>query len=258
MSDDCFVRYRVTKVAADPPGTAPRKQFGVEWMTYAFTGCCGDIEANEEATFDLGELPDLGGESVAAPVVHGIYQLVPAGWTGATEEPRVEPPPVHSHQDPAGAATLAEARDLPYWRDPTLPEDWVFDRASSGGLIDPAYGYCARYLAEPRPSPVYGGELRRFPGLEVCGYHADLRGGRHTAAWNDGASIAETRMIAGRPAFVSHSPPGPNHNAAAYVRVWVYDAATESEYSLIGIDGDLRGDRIDPLIAIARSLFEEG
>ena len=26
----------------------------------------------------------------------------------------------------------------------------MFDRASSGGLIDPAYGYCAKYLAEPR------------------------------------------------------------------------------------------------------------
>ena len=63
-------------------------------------------------------------------------------------------------------------------------------------------------------------------------------------------------MIAGRPAYVIYSGPGPNHNDLFPVTVWVYDAATETEYRLIGKDSSLRGGPPAPLIAIARSLFE--
>ena len=254
-ADDCFVRYKVTEVKPDPAGAVPRKLLAVEWMTFAFTGCSGVVSANAVATVDWGELPDLGGTGLTAPVVHGIYQLVPAGWAGTTREPEVNLPSGNSYEDPVRTENLADAKALPYWRDPELPEGWAFGWASSGGLSDPAYGYCATYLTEPRPSPLHGGELRRIRGVEVCGYHADARLDVERASWLNGSSVSETRTIAGRPARITYSPLGPNHNDAAYVRVWVYDAATESEYFLIG-DGRLRGDDVDPVIAIARSLFE--
>ena len=101
-----------------------------------------------------------------------------------------------------------------------------------------------------------GGELRRFPALDLCGYHADVRLYPEDAAWHNGASISETRTIAGRPARVSYSPPGPNYDAAAGVGLWIYDAETESEYFLVGLDNALRGDKVGPMIATARSLFE--
>ncbi len=259
-TDDCFVRYQVNEVMADPTGTPPRKLFAVEWTTYAFTGCSGAVPAGTVATVDWGELPDLGGTGLTAPVVHGIYQLVPAGWTGETEEFEVNWPPAgdpdSSYENPVGAAEVVDARQLPYWRDPALPEGWVFDWAGSGGLADPAYGYCARYLGELRPSPLDGGELRRFPALDLCGYHADVRLYPEDAAWRNGASIFETRTIAGRPARVIYSPPGPNHDHVPGVSLWIYDAETDSEYFLIGVDSALRGDNVGPMIAIARSLFE--
>ena len=90
-ANDCFVRYEVTEVKADPAGTAPRKQLAIEWMTYAFTGCSGAVVANAAASFGWGPLPDLGGTSLTAPVRHGPYQLVPAGWTGSVEEPEAYP-----------------------------------------------------------------------------------------------------------------------------------------------------------------------
>ena len=255
-TDDCFVRYQVNEVMADPTGTPPRKLFAVEWTTYAFTGCSGAVPAGTVATVDWGELPDLGGTGLTAPVVHGIYQLVPAGWTGGTEEFEVNLPPGNSYENPVGATGVVDARQLPYWRDPALPEGWVFGWAGSGGLADPGYGYCSRYLGELRPSPIHAGELRRFPAVEVCGYHADVRLYPEDAAWLNGASISETRTIAGRPARVSYSPPGPNYDAAAGVSLWIYDAETESEYFLIGLDNAVRGDNVGPMIAIARSLFE--
>ena len=113
----------------------------------------------------------------------------------------------------------------------------------------------ATYLAEPRRSIVYGG-IRRFPGITVCGYHAGDRLYPEDASWHAGASVGETRMIAGRPARVIYSPPGTGQRDSFSVTVWVYDAATESEYKLIGEDDTLRGGNVDAVIAITRSLFE--
>ena len=63
-------------------------------------------------------------------------------------------------------------------------------------------------------------------------------------------------MIAGRPARVAYSPSGPSHISLFPVTVWVYDPATESEYTLYGHTKSLRGAYVDAVIAIARSLFE--
>ena len=75
---DCFVRYKVTELLPDPSGT-PRRLPGVEWMTYAFTGCSGTVSAEAAASLVFGELPDLSGASLTAPVIHGMFQLAPEG-----------------------------------------------------------------------------------------------------------------------------------------------------------------------------------
>ena len=252
-ADDCFVRYTVTAVKPDPAGAVPRKLLAVEWMTYAFTGCSGAVSATAVATVDWGELPDLGGPSLTAPVVHGVYQIVPRHWAGATRAYEEVLPAVFSSDNPAYTEDLAEARRLPYWRDPALPEGWRLDRAISGGLTDPTHGYTAEYVAADGSA-----------AFTLKGYHAGARYRPEDSFWNTGSLpwvenpiiARETRVIAGRPASVVYSPPGPNHDVFAIITVWVYDSATESKYKIIGFERSLRGANIGAVIAIAASLFE--
>ena len=239
--DDCFVRYRVTELLPDPSGT-PRRLLGVEWMTYAFTGCSGAVSANALATVEWGELPDLGGTSLTVPVVHGMFQLAPEGWAGDVEEPEYHAPPRYSSATPGSTSDLFEAQLLPYWRTPTLPEGWAFAVASAGDPADPTYGYCALWA-----------QARGYEGVEICGLYPTIRDYVEEAPLG---GVYETRMIAGRPARVVFSPAGPNYNPYVSVVVWVYDGAAEALYVVRGLDGSLRGSNVDAVIAIARSLFE--
>ena len=253
-ADDCFVRYKVSEVKPDPAGTVPRKLLAVEWMTYAFTGCSGPISATTVATVDLGELPDLGGASLTAPVIHGIYQVVPAGWKGATVEALVDlDSPAEPPRDLRSYSTLAEARRLPYWRDPALPEGWILESA----LIPndgPRYGYCARFRTEERTrgnNEVYRNYAFRICGLHITGwYHPDL------ASWHDGASVRETRVVAGRPAMVIYSPEGPDSKPDFPINIWVHDPETATDYHLVAGDGSISGSNIEAAIAIVQGLFE--
>jgi len=252
QADDCFVRYTVTEVRPDPAGAAPRKLLAVEWMTYAFTGCSGVIPASTVATVDWGELPDLGGTSLTAPVIHGVYQIVPENWEGATKGRLLVYPPEFS--DEKEADSLTEAQSLDLWREPTvLPEGWTFGWAGSGGYGSHAYGYCATFLTEARQ---YRGSSHVYEGVQICGYHAGSRFNRWDAEWNEGAQIRETRVLAGRPALVLYSPPGPNFDGLTAADVYIYDPATETEYAVLGKDTVLLDD-VNTVIAIAVSLFED-
>ena len=244
-ADDCWVRYRVTEVKPAPPGAAPRKLLAVEWTTYAFTGCSGAITADAAVVFDWGPLPDLGGPSLAAPVVHGPYQLVPEGWRGAVQEPRTYDPPGYSAANPTSTRDLATARRLPYWRDPALPAGWTFSWATVGDVSGPTYGYWAVFATE-----------RGGHGLTIFGYYADYRGHPEEASWRNARGAFETRTIAGRPARVAYSPPGPSHDDLFPVTVWIYDPATETEYAVLGQVKRPHGANVDAIIAIAHSLFE--
>ena len=213
-------------------------------MTYAFTGCSGAVSASAAATVDWGELPDLGGASLAAPVVHGLTQLVPEVWTGAVEA-------LDLRNDPGGPPSdlvtmdLATARSLAYWREPQLPEGWTFERAERGGLSAPVFGYCARY-----------NNARGYLGVEICGYHVRVGGDTQPATWLDGLGIAETRVVGGRPVVVLYSPLGPHHEPAFSIQAWVYDAATGTGYWVWGLGPSLLGSNVDAVITIVRSLFE--
>ena len=245
-SYDCWVRYRVTEVRPDPSGAAARKLLGVEWTTYAFTGCSGAIATDAAVLLAWGPLPDLGGPSLAAPLRHGPYQLIPTGWRGVTEEPRSYLPSAYSATNPTYTRDLAAARRLPYWRDPDLPAGWTFAWATAGDVSGPTYGYWATFASE-----------RGGYGVTIEGYYADYRGHPEESSWLNARGALETRIIAGRPATVAYSPPGPNHDDLFAVTVWIYDSSTEAEYMILGEVKSLRGSNVDAVVAIARSLFEE-
>ena len=256
QADDCFVRYTVTSAPAPAAGAVTRA-FGVAWMTYAFTGCSGAIatasgSAGSTTTTAVSVtwgavLPDLGGTSLPAPVVHGATQIVPAGWTGAREEPdlRADPsaPPPYVY-----TTDLATARTLPYWREPQLPAGWTFVNAEGGkgGLRAPVFGYCARYSNE-----------RGRHGVEICGFYVrDALVRADEAAWGDGLGVLETRVVNGRPVVVDYSPPGPNQARTGSIQAWIYDPPTKTGYWLSGGDRSLRGSNVDAALAILRSLYE--
>ena len=246
-ADDCWVRYRVTKVLPDPPSAAPRKLLAVEWTTYAFSGCSGAIAADAAVAFDWGPLPDLGGPSLIAPIRHGPFQIVPEGWEGPVEEDPFRPWPGNSYANPVFTADLAEAQRLPYWRNPALPPGWAFWRASSGDpSSDPPYGYCAGWSND-----------RGYGGVGICGGFDLGRDWPWESSQGAGRRVVETRMIADRTAIVVYSPAGPNHNPYIAVRVWINDPIPDAVYRVRGLDGTLHGDNVDAGIAIARSLFEE-
>ncbi len=97
----------------------------------------------------MGELSDPGGLSLTTPAIHGVYQITPPGWTGATKtqyEEDIDDTP--AYDTPVFTRSLAEARKLAHWRDSDLPAgvNWLFDRAVSGGL---------QGLALPDPKPAF-------------------------------------------------------------------------------------------------------
>ncbi len=244
------MRYTVTEVLPDPAGATPRKLLAVEWMTYAFTGCSGPIAAEAAVTVDWGELPDLGGASLAAPVVHGVYQLVPAGWAGAVEahEQHSHVPanyPVYEGSSWIDNPTPAQAQALPHWRTPTLPEGWTLGRISYGTVDDPPFGYTAKYLTP-----------EGWSGVAINGYYKGSRRWGVSSSESRGIEVTETRTIAGLPARVRYSPPGPNHRPTYPTRVWVFDPATDVEYAVQGRAPGLRGSNVEAVLDVVRSLFE--
>ncbi|MCY4615213.1 MAG: hypothetical protein OXC71_02315 [Chloroflexi bacterium] len=63
-------------------------------------------------------------------------------------------------------------------------------------------------------------------------------------------------MIAGYPALVRYWIPTPTSQITnTPVKVWVYDTATNSAYTIRGIDPAITGTNVDAVIAIVRSMF---
>ena len=246
---DCFVRYQVSEVKADPTGTVPRKLLAVAWMTYAFTGCrSGAINTTRIATFHWDDLPILGGTSLHTPIVHGIYQLYPEGAPDRESGfMQWEPPADWPVLPPGTIEDLASARQLALWREPALPAGWTL-----GGVYVfdyPGGGYDVSFLS---PRGAFGFKL------VVHGMPATQRQTADPAVWrppgND-LGIREAHVIAGRPAiFVRSGAENPNIYYSA--DVWIYDPATETEYILHPYSTDLMGRNYPVALALAASLFE--
>ena len=250
-ADDCFVRYQVQEVQNDPTGGPPAKVLDVKAMTYAYTGCSGTISASAEVHMTWGDLPDLGGVSLAAPIVHGIYQIIPPGWRGEIVELVLDfsgpgQPGVYRSY-----STLAEARLLPYWRDPALPEGWVLQDARIG-FEGRRNGYCATFLTEERTrrrnevrDEVYRDSAFHLCGLSITEWY------RPQEAF-DRNSVTETRVLAGRPAVVTYG-----RSSHYRISILVYDPETESEYEFRADDSSIGGSNPEPALTIVRGLFDE-
>ena len=245
QAEDCFVRYKVTAVKPDPAGTVPRKSLGVESIAYAFTGCSGAIAtgsasgsaansvSSSTASVTWGALPNLGGTSLTVPIVQGPFQLVPAGWTGATK-PVGQRFPADPTTPEAETTSLAEARTLPHWREPELPEGWQFTYAESGDESES--GYFRAYYDGLRLIVSAAGVNAKYWKKAASGTYA---GGSQT-------SVRETLQIAGRPAQVHRSITERQFR----VTVHVWDDATGVLYMLRGSPD------MATLIAFAESMFE--
>ncbi len=247
LTEHCWIDYRVTNVLPDPVGEQPRKNLALEPVTFAFADCSGAIALDSTVSgVMLEEPPVYGGASLTTPVLHGPFQLVPETWRGLTVPEQYRDTPADSSASPVYTTSLAEARKLPYWSTPTLPGGWTFGSASSGTPSDPDHGYCAVFVTSSG-----------YAGVRICGFYLSLLHDRDQALWASGSIVQEALVLDGRPATVIYSPPGPNHDKLARVVVSIYDAATGTMYTVTGLDGSLRGDRLKGVVAIARSLFTE-
>ena len=75
-ADDCWTRYQVTST---PTGTGATRDFGVNWATYAYTGCVGTatLDAATLASYDWAP-PNIKSADITSPLYHGDYLVVPA------------------------------------------------------------------------------------------------------------------------------------------------------------------------------------
>ena len=240
-AEDCWTRYQVTSTTLRGGAVW---EFGVDWMTYAFTGCSGAVAVNAPTILDLGPLPDLGDPELAYPIRHGPWQFVPQGWTGAVEPTEERPPAARHNWSTPGVSTLFAARRLPFWRDPAMPISWALASVTVAAHDGPHDSYRALYRASTG-APAVTIEWYDVP-RSVSAVEAQCL-----------ISCDATRVIAGRPARVSYSPLGPLHDVFHRAAVWVYDPATRVEYVVREDEARLFGGRVDGAIDIARSLFED-
>ena len=214
----------MTEVKPDPAGAAPRKLLVVEWYGYAYTGCSGTIAASAASVAMWREPLVWGGPELTYPVVYGVFQVVPEGWTGELDLGSYLAAPGDSADEAGTTESLTEAQMLPYWRD--LP-GWTFIRASSGGLGDPVYGYCASFRK---------GATSADGVVDVCASHASGRINPSSTEDRFGAT-ADVRIINGYPALGYYFPPtSSNWFDGTPIRVTIYDAAAESVYRIEGFD----------------------
>ncbi len=242
-ASDCWVRYLVTGPPVRPSGGSGRWEFPVEWMTYAATGegCTGAVgvatalSANEAA-------PDaIPAATILAPVRHGAYLVYPRNWAGSREPQQDYEPPPATTDGETGVYTydLDEARrGILLWRDPALPAGWTFKWAESWNGRD--------YEA------VYQNELG-YDGVDIHVYYNIQRPSYFEAG--GGWVVYEPRVLDGHAAIVVYSPQGAAHDRLLSTEVWIFDADTGIEYFVNGVDRNMRGSNVEPLIEIARSLL---
>ena len=241
QQDDCWTGYRVTAVMPDPTGAVPRKLLTIEPYAYAYTGCSGQIRTSAAIAHVWGAPPVRGGSSLTFPVMHGPFQVVPAGWTGAIDHGEWRDPPAYSYDSPVETRTASDAEQLPYWRD--LP-GWTLVIAHSGGEDDPLYGYCAEFDRDTSDSVV------------ICGGFATRMNAPAESVQIDG-SIVEVRVLNGYLAALNYTPPGTGSTRLDPTVIIIYDDDSGATYEMRGHSYSLRGANIDALIDVARLLFPE-
>ena len=249
QAEDCWVRYRVTDTP-EPTEGAESREFGVQWLTYTYTGCGGAISTGGGRDVRWSP-PDISSPDITVPVRHGPWRIHSLRWQGPIEETLQYPrPSTLADPDPATPIPFETTdpneaqRQIPIWRAPTVPSDWTLGVAVMGDYYGYDYGYTAEYLTA-------SGHLAI--GIDV--FYNEWRPLLTAATRRGYAAVRELRVVDGRPALVLYSPPGPNHFAAQTTVVQVFDDETGIEIIVRGHTRGLRGSNIEPVIAIARSML---
>ncbi len=241
QGDDCWVRYEVTALLPDPPGTEPRRHFAVKWMAHAGTGCAGPINTASPASVTLHP-PDLLTATITSPVRFGPYIIEPLGWIGDFDDyARVIPRPGGSLRPvtpPEGVVWGSDddgidvARQHPLWPEPALPLAWVARGARTyESAIDIGYG-----------GREGGGSARLWITWR------DLQP-RRVEAWGSSPNHSEEiRTIDGHVAFLRTGP--------VVLAVHIVDEATGIGYFVHVYHTDSPDSPgMDDAIAFARSLY---
>ena len=253
-TSDCWVRYRVADSPVRPSGASGRWEFPVEWYAYAATGagCAGAVGAGAVLRADEAAPTVVSTAEIASPVRQGPFLIAPEGWDGAIEGEAPHPKPGAGRAEQAarrgGIATdpAAARRIFAYWRDPVLPTGWRLSRAiqDPSGHSGPPDGYCARYRTP-----------EGHHGVTICVTYMEYRPHYEPVWRSDGAEVYDLRTVDGHTAFVAYSPFGPRHDRLQRVLVRVFDSRSGLLYEVEGHDGSLRGNNVDAVIAITRSLL---
>ncbi len=239
---DCWARYRVTSAATVTPDV--RADLGVEWVTYAGTGCSGAVHGSTSASFRWSPEP-VTSSDITSLVRHGPYRLVPAGWPGPIEQdllPERAESVDASEPPPPITGDIAEIRRHPLWNEPELPVGWTLHRSraentgrsyielfyrDAGG-----YGYVEILIKEinwlPQIYPVVN------PNPEP--------GGR----------ILEATEIDGFPAVLWYTP---TNDSGLPVRIDISDPASRVRYTVLAKHWQLTRD-YQSVLAIVRSLYD--
>ena len=241
-ADDCWVRYLVDKVLPDPTD-APLKALAVRRYGYAYTGCSGTVAATGDRTWTWAP-PNIQSPDITVPVRHGPWLLSLPGWE---DEPEV----IHASaqtQSPSGAQGDSDALSLPPWREPRVPEGWVFrGRAWGDPYVNPINGFTAYY------DGAHG-----YKALEIHVLYPTHSPYVTRANRIDEVLVKEAMTIDGYPALLHYSPEHlPNHARGMPMQLWIFDQQNGIEYALEGYDPILKGGDADPLIAIARTLLPD-
>ena len=245
-ADDCWVRYEVTDVKADPAGTAPRKEFAVKWKAYAFTGCSGTVATDTHVSVTVDPPVNLLATAITVPVRYGPYQLIPFGWSGTVEEETMITTASSQDSATSGASADSEApawpsddptvaRQHPLWAEPSVPTGWQL-----GGLFADATYVEAIYADSD------GYFAARFWIYRVDWLPRDTTTGHYRPPH----AGEEVRTIDGHPAIVKYSRAGSS--------VHIFNETTGVEYfvHLYSSSEDPDGRDIEDAIVIARSLYQ--
>ena len=262
-ADDCWVRYLVDEVLPDPTD-APLKALAVRRYGYAYTGCSGAVAATGDRMWTW-EPPNIQfthpSTVVTSPVRHGPWLLVPPAYRQSAVLESQVTYPIDVMGSAGGAqadsalvpevipmvtSDIAVAKQLPLWRDPVLPADWIFVSAEAGTDDAPLYGYTTYYR-----------NGRNYSAAVISVRYRAFRPDYTVPYPSDSGIIYETRNIDGHPAIVMYSPMGPHHDRYISTLVRIFIEESGIEYWVLGRDRSLKGSNIEATIEIARSLYLE-
>ena len=209
---DCWVRYHVDEVHADPAEDPPRRLLTIQVYSYAFTGCSsGPIATTGTRTFTWTPESIRTG-NITVPFFHGASLIAPEGWSGTLpEETRV-----------AEIFTPWPPNPLPA---PDLGPGWSGSVSASG--LDYGYALFVEYRYESGGG--LGGMIRRLPV-----WPGDVSSHPNTPAVNRG--MHEWIVIDGRPAEVIRWRRDDGGEPRETTGVSLYDAATGVSYWFSGGD----------------------